>query len=376
MPVAARDTLKVLHIAHGAHGGIGRVETLLSAVWASNDGLEVTTLFKNRLPLVTKNPRAPLRGRIGPRGQFHWRFAMLRACARTDADVVLLNHLIFTPFAAIIHALHPSSRVVVWVYGAEAWRRPDPLRRFGLRFVDQVWSISEYTARRFSAVASFRRDRIAVVPLALTPERTESLMRRPAPEGRSADHPEVLTVSRLWKHEAKGIDALIEALALCRPAVHLTIVGEGEDRLRLEQVAQEKGVASRVTFTGHVDDALLVELYRRCTLFALPSAREGFGLVFLEAMAAGKPVVAARAAAVPELVRDRETGLLVPLDDPHAMAQAISELIDEPANAAKMGERGRARVRRDYTFHRFAGQVAGLLADLRRIEPLAISRAG
>jgi len=366
--------VKVLHIAHGAPGGIGRVELLLARVWANDDTFEVDTIRRRTYPRYLQGPsrKAP-----AAMGRLRWALTIARACLRSRADVVILNHLNLTPAALLIRCFRPSSRVVVWAYGVEAWRRPDGWRRIGLRQVDQVWSISAYTASTFSGAAGFPRDRITVVPLALLPERAQALGRPHLADDGGDRRYEVLTVSRLTKiDEAKGIDHLIQALAATPSSVHLRVVGDGDDRPRLERLARAAGVASRVTFSGQVDDATLIELYRRCSLFALPSVREGFGLVFLEAMAAAKPVIAARAAALPELVRDGETGLLVPFSDRQALAAAINALVADPALAAILGNRGRQRVLREFGFHRFAGQIAELLAKLRRAGPIPISSGG
>jgi phosphatidylinositol alpha-1,6-mannosyltransferase len=127
--------------------------------------------------------------------------------------------------------------------------------------------------------------------------------------------PVILAVSRLDPREPyKGIELLLRAVALARadePALRLRIVGDGADRDRLRGVSRALGLDDAVVFTGSLDDKALRTEYERCRIFALPSTREGFGLVFLEAMAHGKPCVGVRAGAVPELV-DSDSGLLAP----------------------------------------------------------------
>ena len=97
-------------------------------------------------------------------------------------------------------------------------------------------------------------------------------------------------------------------------------------------------------FLGTIPRRELVERYRRASIFCLPSRQEGFGIVFLEAMASSKPVVAALAAAIPETVVDGETGILVHPDDPGALAQALLELLSDPERCRSLGEAGRSRV--------------------------------
>jgi glycosyltransferase involved in cell wall biosynthesis len=122
-----------------------------------------------------------------------------------------------------------------------------------------------------------------------------------------------------------------------------------------------------VTFLGTIPRRELVDRYRRASVFCLPSRQEGFGIVFLEAMACGKPIVAARAAAVPETVMDGETGLLVDPEDPTALARAIAALLSDPDLRRGMGEAGRRRVeqyRADRVASSFLSSVRSALDGL------------
>lgn len=351
--------MRVLHVAQGAPGGIGRVEQLLAAVWLRDQRVSVTTIRRMAYPGYLESPAATSQQVGLPR----WVITILLSLLRHRPDVLILNHLNLSPVAVAYRLLRPRGRLVAWAYGMEAWERPSRWQRLGLRLVDQVWSISDYTARRFTAVAGFPPERVVLVPLALTPERAAALSRKH--ETAANNNCDVLTVTRLSvRHgQGKGVDHLIEAMALTGPRVRLIVVGDGDDRGRLEELAVAAGVASRVTFMGQTDDDTLIELYRSCRLMALPSLREGFGLVYLEAMTAGKAVIAARAGAVPELVRDGETGLLVPYQDREALAAAIRSLIDDPALASRLGDRGRLRAETEFGFERFAGRVVELLVS-------------
>jgi len=99
-------------------------------------------------------------------------------------------------------------------------------------------------------------------------------------------------------------------------------------------------------------------------VFAMPSIWEGFGLVLLEAMAAGRPIVASRVATIPEVVLDGQTGLLVPAGDPLALAEALAQLANQPALAARMGEAGRERVRHQFSLEKMVGDTELLYREL------------
>ena len=147
----------------------------------------------------------------------------------------------------------------------------------------------------------------------------------------------VLSVCRFYPR--KRLDILLRAAALLRktiPELEIRIVGNGPERGRLQRLCRELDLGTVVRWLGDVSIPSSAEEYNRCDVFCLPSAQEGFGIVFLEAMAAGKPIVAARAAAVPEVVRD---GLLVEPENPEALADAIVRLYRDPRLRRSLGRR-------------------------------------
>lgn len=166
----------------------------------------------------------------------------------------------------------------------------------------------------------------------------------PPPEG-----PFVLAVGRLV--EQKGVDVAIRALAQV-PGVRLAVLGEGPERARLEALARELGVADRVLLPGRVGD--VAAWLRAAALVLHPVRWEGFGLAVLEAMLAGRAVVASAVSAVPELVVEGETGLLVPPDDPGALAAATSALLADPERAARLGAAGLRRAHDEFSVARMA----------------------
>jgi glycosyltransferase involved in cell wall biosynthesis len=142
--------------------------------------------------------------------------------------------------------------------------------------------------------------------------------------------------------EDKGLDLLLLALARQTgpPAASLEIAGGPPETIRiLKARAAELGLEERVQFLGEVDDP--VAALARWDLLVLPSRREGFGLVLVEAMAAGRPVVAARAGGIPEVVEDGVTGLLVPVDDVPALAAALDRMASDPGERVRLGRQGR-----------------------------------
>jgi glycosyltransferase involved in cell wall biosynthesis len=152
----------------------------------------------------------------------------------------------------------------------------------------------------------------------------------------------VLSVCRFYRRKRVGV--LLRAAAMLRgqiPGLGVRIVGDGPERAELLRIAREERLEGTVTWLGAVPLARLATEYNACDLFCLPSVQEGFGIVFLEAMAAGKPIVAARAAAVPEVVPQ---GLLAEPESPASLAAAIASLYKDAGRRAALAAEGLRRV--------------------------------
>jgi phosphatidylinositol alpha-1,6-mannosyltransferase len=166
-----------------------------------------------------------------------------------------------------------------------------------------------------------------------------------------------MIVGRMWAEErGKGHDQLLE----CWPAVvhelpeaELWIIGDGNDRPQLEARARSLGIESSVLFLGRVSDQELSQRYRTASVFAMPSRQEGFGLVYSEAMLHGLPCIASTLDAGAEIVQEGKTGLLVPYDDPAALADAILSILRNPARARELGQAAKRRARERFGYERF-----------------------
>jgi phosphatidylinositol alpha-1,6-mannosyltransferase len=175
-------------------------------------------------------------------------------------------------------------------------------------------------------------------------------------------------VTRLIRADVKkGVDVVLRAmpeiLRRC-PEARYVIVGDGNDRATLEQLAAKLGIAGRVEFRGELSREELCGAYREADVFALPSQTEGFGIVYLEAMFSGLPVVAARAGGAPNVVQDGVTGILVAPEDEKQIASAVSGLLLMPEERRKLGTAGRDLVERHYLFPHFAARWHRWLAQI------------
>jgi glycosyltransferase involved in cell wall biosynthesis len=253
----------------------------------------------------------------------------------------------------------------VAILGIDAWHPFDAAGRRAFRSARSVVAISAETARRS---APFLPDgcRVRIVHPGIEPPRAggrgDGALLAKLGEGY------ILIVGRMVGHERyKGHEELLSAVAALierGSPVRLVLAGDGGDRSRLQQMAASLGIADRTFFTGAVDPATLSELYRRAALFAMPSQLEGFGLVYVEAMAAAKPCVALAGTAPAEIILDGETGRLVPAGDSRALADAMSGLLGDPDRACALGAAGRRRYEQDFTAEAFARRFEPTLDEL------------
>jgi len=196
-------------------------------------------------------------------------------------------------------------------------------------------------------------------------------------DGRNAADPVViLSVARLV--EKKGTDVLLHALARIRPDLHWRFVhvGGGPLQPRLKKLSEKLRIAARVTWRGPLTQTELLEEYRRADLFALASRiasdgdRDGLPNVLAEAQSQGLACVATRVSAIPELVRDGETGLLVDENDPEALARALETLITNPARRRSLGQAGQTRVAESFALEANIDALAlkfGLASGANRV---------
>ncbi len=215
-----------------------------------------------------------------------------------------------------------------WLMGVQARRE---IR--SVRAADRVLATSRYSAGKIVEHYGIDPAKIAIVPELIDLEAWRKLFA----ENPAAD-PErftVLSVCRLYPR--KRLEDLIAAAARVQ-GIEVRVVGNGPEAKRL------RALGPGVVWLGDATQEQLAREYNRCHVFCLPSVQEGFGIVFLEAMAAGKPIVATRAAAIPEVVRDGVEGLLVEPRNPAALAAALARLRDDAALRAKLAANGRARV--------------------------------
>lgn len=279
-----------------------------------------------------------------------------REARRADRIVCGHIHLLFV--ARLVTAVGRHLPTSVVAHGIEVWRPFSAFERWALRGTQRILCVSDYTRRQIlAACPNLRADQFAVVPNALDPLFTRAELvppRQPAPPSRRV----ILTVSRLSTGDIyKGVDTLIRAMREVRtrcPDAVLRIVGQGNDAPRLQALARTIAPEA-VEFAGFLPDEKLQHELQECTVFALPSRKEGFGIVFLEAFAHGKPCIGARAGGIPEVIDDH-TGILVEYGDEIALADACVAALQHPWDEAAI--RARAKL---FSYENFKATLGHVL---------------
>lgn len=322
-------------------GGIQRIMRLYLAALAADERVDTLGLvaLNDHPEHLSGSARRPLGKPLETAGCAGSRLAFLRTTRRIcrGATRIVCGHVALLPVAAI--AAPRRTQLALVAHGIEVWRPLSLLQRWGLSRVTRIFSVSRYTRDRLAADHPSLISRLRIVPNALDPELFESPPPAPPPK----DGPAViLCVGRLCAADRyKGYDLLLRAFAqlptTTTPPPRLRFVGEGDDLPRLRQIAADLDVVERVDFAGHLSDEALRRAFAQCHCFALPSTGEGFGLVYLEAMATGRPCVGLKATAVPELITP-EVGRLAEPDDVGALATAIADCLGETWNPLAIRE--------------------------------------
>jgi phosphatidylinositol alpha-1,6-mannosyltransferase len=335
--VLANRPLRVLALVtdgFSGHGGIAEYNRNFLGSLAACDGIGEVIV----LPRLKATPLDPLPFGVeqlpAVKGRIRYSLAALRTAIRRRIDVVFCGHLFMVPLAA---ALAKLVRAPLWVqvHGIEAWEELSVLHRRSIESAALITSVSRYTRRRLLAWVGVEPARIKVLPATVVPQfkpgpKPEYLIERHALHRKKV----LMSVSRLASTEPyKGNDRVIRALpsVLTRyPDTLYLVVGEGDDRPRLEALAAELGLTEKVRFVGLVSSEELPDYFRVADAFVMPSTGEGFGIVFLEAMASGIPVIGGNKDGSLDPLADGVLGFAV---DPEKNEELVSAICSALRNA-------------------------------------------
>jgi phosphatidylinositol alpha-1,6-mannosyltransferase len=299
--------------AFGGRGGIAQYNRDFLEALAETRIMSSITVLPRLAPDLPVLPYTVEQMPARP-GRVAYSVGVLRSAFARSADFVFCGHIFMAPLAALIARLK-AAKLIIQTHGIEAWPWPSRLQREAVESADLVLCVSRYTRAAVLSWAAIAPERVLVLPNTFKETFTPTNgFRSQTPLG-NVNKRTLLTVARMHPAQAyKGQDRVISALPYVLAHGHdveYIVVGEGDDRGRLELRAREVGVSDRVHFLGGVDLQVLSDVYRKADLFVMPSTGEGFGIAFLEAMVSGTPALGLSVAGSTDALADGELGTMV-----------------------------------------------------------------
>lgn len=320
--------------AYGGQGGIAYYNRCLAEVLADMPEVEEVVVLARVMRFAPEG--IPEKVRFVTKaagGKLHYLRALL-AMATERFDLVICGHINLLPLAAPFVMLKRVP-LVLQVHGIDVWQ-PVPRAKYWLNMVGTVWSVSVLTRDRMNTWAKLPISKYTIIPNTIHPERyglapkRADLVERYGLEGRKV----IMTLARLAGFERyKGIDEILEVLPALleqEPNLIYMVLGDGDDQPRLETKAHTLGIVDKIIFAGFISETDKADYLRLADVFALPGYGEGFGIVYLEAMACGIPVVGSKLDGSREALRDGMLGELVDPTDPASIKLGILHALTKP----------------------------------------------
>lgn len=336
--------------SRGNDGGAEIVFSELASMLCER-GVEVVRTYRYPAPGATEPefvlplPRLRSRGYWSTLKQAPRRLASLLRLgyrlAKVRPDIINVHFVQVEAFYFLLLRPLLGFRLVLTFHGSDALNvGPSDCKLVSrlIRGADAVVAVSECVGEGVRGIAAPAQPDVTVIPNGVPLDFwMDEAARNTAPGQRLA------AVGRLVR--VKGHDVLIRAMELLRGAVPeatLVVIGDGEERSALEEEVSRRGVEDAITFVGRQTPEEVRSILRQADVFVMPSRSEGLPLALLEAMASGLPVVASHVGGIPEVLT-REVGLLVPPEDPAALAQALTDVLQNPTRRVEMGHAARVR---------------------------------
>jgi len=314
--------------AFGGSGGIAQYNRDFLSALAGADAVSAVLVLPRLAGTVAEDLPGGLRQVAPHSGRLTYSLQAYRlARQKPHADVVFCGHIFMAPLAALL-ARRLRARLWLQTHGVDAWGPRTSVVGMATRAADLVTCVSRFTRDRLLGWLDLEPWRVRVLPNTVgegfTPGPAPTALReRYGLGGRRV----LLTISRLWAAERyKGHDRVIAALpALVKAGADVAylVVGSGDDGPRLEQIAAEKGVRDRLILAGAVPAGELADHYRLADVFVMPSVKEGFGIVFLEAAACGIPVVGGNRDGSWDALREGRLGRAIDPEDDGQLTEAV-----------------------------------------------------
>lgn len=273
-------------------------------------------------------------------------FAFKAVSKSTMPDVIILSHINLASVGLFIKLVHPKCKVWLIAHGIEVWRPLSFVKKYLLKRCDKVICVSNFTREQMLKRHSVSADICRVLNNAIDPfmklpvtfEKPKHLLER---YKLTTNQPVIFTLTRLASTEQyKGYEHVIEAISNLKqhfPGIKYILSGkyDTKEEDRIKKLIVHHNVAEQVILTGFIEEAELTDYFLLADLFVLPSKKEGFGIVFIEALACGLPVICGNADGSIDAIRNGELGHAINADDICELSKCITEYLESPLTAVK-----------------------------------------
>lgn len=366
------DQLKILFLALESYSLVGglqqfnrRIVSALSELSQKHNWIQPTVILKGDKPEDVNGRSENVIFRAC--GHAKATFLSLAIKESKSANVLLLGHVNLLPIAFFAKLINPKIKIILFVHGVDVWgvnaRKVKKIDPFLIKFVNRIASVSSFTAKKMSDIFNVNAEKFIVFPNAV------DLLSERIVIDKNKKNPLLLTVSRLSENEGgKHHDSVLKALPKILekiPNVRYRIIGDGVLRPKLEELATTLNVRNAVQFMGRVSDEDLAKSYVEASIFVMPSEKEGFGIVFLEAWLRKIPVICGTEDASHEVISDSKDGFAIHHDDTDLLAEKIIHILKNPIMAMSMGESGYQKVMQNYLMQNFTVNLEKLLDEIK-----------
>ncbi|MDB5120188.1 MAG: hypothetical protein JWN56_1406 [Sphingobacteriales bacterium] len=304
-------------------------------------------------------------------GEQRTKFVFASIIKAYNSDTVILSHINLLFIAFFIKKISSKTRIVLYAHGIEVWREISPRKRNFLIENCEVWAVSEFTSRKLQDIHQVPAKNITVLPNCLDPfleipdhfDKSDQLLVR---HNLQPNQPVLFTLSRLSSHELyKGYDMVIEnlpQLLIEYPNIMYLLAGQADakEQSRLEKLVRDLGVTKHVSFVGFIPDEELSDYFRLADIFIMPSRKEGFGIVFIEAAACGCKIIGGDQDGSSQALLNGKLGTLINPEKKEALLSAINNHLEQP-RSERSSKAVQELCNQNFNYHQYYRKVEVLL---------------
>ena len=276
---------------------------------------------------------------------------------RKNYDTFVFAHVNLAPLAIFLKILKPNANILFCTHGIEIWKKLSKSTEWIMN-KSTVLTVSNFSKNELLKYNPNLKD-IRLFPNCIKMQDTSKILENPY----NKNEFNILSVTRLSKgEESKGIDTMIKTIPLLIvqiPNMKYSVIGKGEDTIRLKQIAKELDVEKYIDFLGFVDD--INAYYQHCDIFSLPSKKEGFGIVYLEAMQYKKPVIGVNFGGPTDVIKHNETGYLCEYDNLNELSNCIFEIFINKSKRIELGTNGYEYFIENFTYKHYKNNLKSML---------------